>query len=58
MIKNLGEPSNQALLLRLVFAEYLRYGSPQTPSKAIRAILTKSGGKLIKAEGRCTKAYG
>ena len=43
--RNLSEPSDQSLMHIVVYADYLRTISPQTPSRALRALLTKGGGK-------------
>ena len=58
VMRNLREPSDQTLMFTDVYADYLRTISPQTPSKAIRALLTRGGGKSIRVDSRYTEAYG
>ena len=40
-----------------VYSDYLRTGSPQTPPRALRALLMRSGGKSIRVDRRYTEAY-
>ena len=40
-----------------VYADYLSTISPQTHSRALRALLTKGGGKSIRIYNRYTEAY-
>ena len=42
--RNLSEPSDQTLMHIDVYADYLRTITPQTPSRALRAIFTRGGG--------------
>ena len=56
--RNLSEPSDQTLLQIDVYAEYLRTMSPQTTSRALRAILKRGGGKSVRIDSRYTEAYG
>ena len=46
--RNLSEPSDQILLQIDVYAEYLRTMSPQTTSRALRALLKRGGGKSVR----------
>ena len=41
-----------------VYADCLQTISPQTPSKVIRALLTRGGGKLIRVDSRYTEECG
>ena len=43
VLRNLSEPSDQTLRYIDINADYLRAISPQNPSKAIRALLTREG---------------
>ena len=56
--RNLSESSDQTLIHIDVYADYLRKKSPQTPSRALRALLTRGGGKSIRIDNRYTEAYG
>ena len=56
--RSLSEPSDQILMHIDVYADYLRTISPQTSSTALRAILTKGGGKSIRIDSKYTVAYG
>ena len=57
-MRNLRELSDQTLMHIDVYAGYLCAISPQTPSKASRALLTRRGGKSIKIDNRYSEAYG
>ena len=50
--RNLSETSDQTLMHIDVYAENLSTISPQTPSRALRALLTRGGGKSIRADSR------
>ena len=41
--RNLSEPSDQTVMHIDVYADYLSAISPQTPSRALRALLTRGG---------------
>ena len=41
-----------------VYADYLSAISPQTTSRAFRALLTRGGSKSVPVENRYTEAYG
>ena len=56
--RNLSEPSDQTLMHIDVCADYLKKITPQTPSRALRALLTRGGGKSIRIDNRYTEAYG
>ena len=53
--RNLSEPSDQLLMHIDAYADYLHTISPHIPSRALRALLTRSGGKSIKIDSRYTE---
>ena len=52
--RNLSEPSDQTHIN--VYADDLRTISPQTHSRALRALLTRGGDKSIRIDSRYTEA--
>ena len=54
--RNLSEPSDQTMID--VYADYWSAISPQTTSRALRALLTRGGSKSVRVENRYTEAYG
>ena len=56
--RNLSEPSDQTIMHIGVYADYLGCISPQTTSRALRAILTRGGSKSVRVDNRYTEAYG
>ena len=56
--RNLSEPSDQKIMHIDVYADYLSAISPQTTSRALRALLTRGGSKSVRVENRYTEAYG
>ena len=56
--RNLSEPSDQTKMHIDVYAENLSAISPQTPSRALRALLTKGGSKSVRIDNRFSEAYG
>ena len=58
LTRNLSEQSDQTLMHIDVYAEYLRRITPQNPSRALRALLTRGGGKSIRIDNRYTEASG
>ena len=56
--RHLSEPSDQTLMHIDVITDYLHTISPQIPSRALRALLTRGGGKSIRIDSRYTEAYG
>ena len=56
--RNLSEPSDQTIMHIDVYADYLSGISPQTTSRALRALLTKGGSKSVRVDNRYTEAYG
>ena len=58
LTRNLSEPSDQMIMHIDVYAGYLSAISPQTPSRALRALLTRGGSKSVRRDNRKTEAYG
>ena len=56
--RNLSEPSDQKIMHIDVYADYLSAISPQTTSRALKALLTRGGSKRVRVENRYTEAYG
>ena len=54
----LSEPSDQTILHIDVYADNLSAISPQTISRALKALLTRGGSKSVRVENRYTEAYG
>ena len=58
LTRNLSEPSDQTIMHIDVYADYLRGISPQTTSRAHRALLTRGNSKSFPVDNRYTEAYG
>ena len=56
--RNLSEPSDQTIMHIDVYADYLSCISPQTTSRALRALLTRGDSKSVRVDNRYTEAYG
>ena len=56
--RNLSEPSDQKIIHIELYTDYLSAISPQTSSRALRALLTRGGSKSVRVENRYTEAYG
>ena len=56
--RNLSESSDQTIMHIDVYADYLSCISPQTTSRALRALLTRGGSKSVRVDNRYTEAYG
>ena len=56
--RNLSEPSDQTIMHIDMYADYLSTISPQTTSRALRALLTRGGSKSVRVENRYMEAYG
>ena len=54
--RNLSEPSNQTIMHIAVYADYLSAMSPQTTSRALRALLTRGSGKSVRIDNRSRKS--
>ena len=53
-----SEPSDQTIMHIGVYADYLSGISPQTTSRALRALLMRGGSKSVRVDNRYTEAYG
>ena len=56
--RNLSEPSDQTIMHTDEYADYLSAISPQTNSRALRALLTRGGSKSVRIDNRYTEGYG
>ena len=56
--RNLSKPSHQTIMHIDVYADYLSTISPQTTSRALRALLTRGGSNSVRVENRYREAYG
>ena len=56
--KNLNEPSEITLVHLDIYADYLREKDLKLDSRALRALLTTGGPKLMKVDGNYIKLYG
>ena len=56
--RNLSETSDQTKMHNDVYADYLSAMSPQTASRALRALLTRGGSESVCIDNRYTEAYG
>ena len=56
--RNLSKPSDQKIMHIDVYADYLSAISPQTTTRALRALLTRGGGKSVRVDNRYREAYG
>ena len=56
--RNLSEPSDQTIMHIHVYADCLSALSPQTTSKAWRALLKRGGSKSVRVGNRYTEAFG
>ena len=54
----LSEPSDQTIMHIDVYADYLSAISPQTTSRALRALLTRGDSKSVRVDNRYIEAYG
>ena len=50
--RNLSEPSDQTIMHIDVYADYLSAISPQTTSRALRALLIRDGSNSVRVENR------
>ena len=57
-VGNMSEPSDETTMHIDVYADYLSAISPQTISRALRALLTRGGSKSVRVENRYTEGYG
>ena len=54
----MSEPSDQTIMHIDVYADYFSAISPQTTSRASRALPTRGGSKSVRVDNRYTEAYG
>ena len=58
VIKNLSEPSEITLVHLDIYADYLRETDPKLDSRAVRALLTTGGPRLMKVHGHYIEVHG
>ena len=58
VVKNLSEPSEITLVHLDIYADYLREEDPKLDSRAVRALLTTGGPRLIRVDGHYIKVHG
>ena len=51
VVKNLSEPSEITLVHLVIYADYLREKDRHLDSRAVRALLTTGGPRLMKVDG-------
>ena len=56
--KNLSEPSDITAVHLDIYADYLRQKDPKLDSRAVRALLTTGGPRLMKVDGHYIEVYG
>ena len=58
LFKNLSEPSEITLVHLDIYADYLREKDPKLDSRAVRALLTKGGPRLMRVDGHYIEVNG
>ena len=58
LVKNLSEPSENTLVHLDIYADYLREKDPKLDSRAVRALLTTGGPRLMRVDGHYIKILG
>ena len=58
VVKNLSEPSEITLVHLEPYADYLREKDPKLDSRAVRALLTTGGPRLMKVDGHYIDVHG
>ena len=58
VVKNLSEPSEITLIHLDIYADYLKEKDPKLDSRAVRALLTTGGPRLMKVDGHYIDVYG
>ena len=58
VVKNLGEPSEITLVHLDIYADYLREKYPKLDSRAVRALLTTGGSRLMRVDGHLIEVHG
>ena len=58
VVKNLSEPSEITLVHLDIYADYLREKDPKLASRAVRALLTTGGPRLMRVDGHYIEVHG
>ena len=58
VVKNLSEPSEITLVHLDIYADYLREKDPKLDSRAVRALLTTGGPRLMRVDGHYIEVHG
>ena len=58
VVKNLSEPSETTLVHLDIYADYLKEKDPKLDSRAVRALLTTGGPRLMKVDGHYIEVHG
>ena len=58
VVKNLSEPSESTLVHLDIYADYLREKDPKLGSRAVRALLTTGGPRLMRVDGHYIQVHG
>ena len=58
VVKNLNEPSEITLVHLDIYADYLREKDPKLDSRAVRALLTTGGPRLMRVDGHYIEVHG
>ena len=58
VVKNLSEPSEITLVHLDIYADYLREKGPKLDSRAVRALLTTGGPRLMRVDGYYIEVHG
>ena len=58
VVKNLSEPSEITLVHLDIYADYLKEKDPKLDSRAVRALLTMGGPRLMKVDGHYIDVHG
>ena len=58
VVKNLSEPSEITLVHLEIYADYLREKDPKLDSRAVRALLTTGGPRLMRVDGHYIEVHG
>ena len=58
VVENLSEPSEITLVHLVIYADYLKEKDPKLDSRAVRALLTTGGPRLMKLDGHYIDVYG
>ena len=58
LVKNLSEPYEITLVYLEIYADYLREKDPKLDSRAVRALLTTGGPRLMRVDGHYIEVHG